>query len=203
MASLRREGGLQSAHLGELQAEPRCGLWVCLGLGLCFLLQLGTKPGPWRPRALLSAGWRAHLCQEPEGQGLHSWSRCLAFPGSQAGKYLRASMAAVSSLKLETPPNSNSLEKPFIVTACEAPSIVSPLSLITVQVSRRPAFYHTQVTWCQEVSCRTLFPSNSTKDALPMSPMWSPYLCRAPRTGRHSWEYPEARVPHTTSAAQT
>lgn len=170
VASLRK-GGLQSAHLGELQAEPRCGLWVCLGLGLCFLLQLGTEPGPWRPRALLSAGWRAHLYARSLRAGdfipeAGAWPS----PAAKQVSTCEASMAAVNSLKLEPPPTSNCLQKPFIVTACEAPSIASLLSLITVQITRRPASYHTQVTWCQEVACRTPFPSNSTKDALPMSP---------------------------------
>lgn len=204
VASLRREGGLQSAHLGELQAEPRCGLWVCLGLGLCFLLQLGTEPGPWRPRALLSAGWRAHLyARSPRAGDFIPEAGAWPSPAAKQVSTCEASMAAVSALKLETPPTSNCLQKPFIVIACEAPSIASPLSLMTVQVTRRPASYHTQVTWCQEVACRTPFPSNSTKDALPMSPMWSPYLCRAPRAGCHSWGYSEARAPHTTSAGQT
>lgn len=192
------------AHLGELQAKPRCGLWVCLGLGLCFLLQLGTEPGPWRPRALLSAGWIAHPdARSPRAGDFIPEAGAWPSPAVKQVSTCEASMAAVSTLKLETPPTSRSLEKPFIVTAYAAPSIVSPLSSITVQVSRRTASYHTQVTWCQEVACQTPFFSNSTKDALPHVPMWSPYLCRAPRAGRHGWGYPEARAPHTTSAAQT
>lgn len=98
-----------------------------------------------------------------------------------------ASMAAVSALKLETPPTSRSLEKPFIVTACAAPSIVSPLSPITVQVSRRTASYHTQVTWCQEVACQTPFFSNFTKDALPMSPCGHLTCAGLPGPGTTAW----------------
>lgn len=142
------------------------------GAGPVFLLQLGTEPGPWRPRALLSEGWITLLYARSRRAGdfipeAGAWPS----PAAKQVSTCEASMAAVSSLKPETPPTSSSLKKPFIVTACAAPPLtVSPLSPITAQVSRKPASYHTPVTWCQEVVCRTPFPSNSTKDALPRSP---------------------------------
>lgn len=129
VASLRRERGRQLAHLGELQAKPRCGLWVCLGLGLCFLLQLGTEPGPWRPRALLSAGWIAHLdARSPRAGDFIPEAGAWPSPAAKQVSTCEAEawMAAVSSLKLETPPTSRSLEKPFIVTAYTAPLLYLP-----------------------------------------------------------------------------